>query len=174
MSAVRIVSALALVALLVMLAPTAQAQGTAAVSGTINYRQRISLPANAIVTMQIAEIASGRSGVVVAEQKFSTNGAQVPFRFTVNFDPARLNQNAAYTIQGNITVDGKVVFTTSSLYRVYTQGNPVSNINVIMSQVGGTRLPNTSGGVWVLTLSVLLLVAFVGVRTVRVRRLARI
>lgn len=174
MSAVRIVSALALITLLALLAPAAQAQGTAAVSGTINYRQRISLPANAIVTMQIAEITAGRSGVIVAEQKFSTNGAQVPFRFTVNFDPARLNQNAAYTIQGNITVDGKVVFTTSSLYRVYTQGNPVSNINVMMTQVGGTRLPNTSGGMWVLALSALLLAAFAGVRAVRVRRLARV
>lgn len=170
MSAARIVSALALATLLFVLAPAAQAQGTGAVAGTITYSQRVSLPANAIVTMQIAEItAAGRPGVVVAEQKFSTNGAQVPFRFSVPFDPARLNQNSSYTVQGNITVDGKVVFSTSSLYRVITQGSPVNNLNVVMAQVGGTRLPNTSGGMWLLGLSLLLLTAVVGVRLLRTR-----
>lgn len=173
MSAVRIVSALVVATLLLVMAPLAQAQGTGAVSGTITYRQRVSLPANAIVVMQIAEVVPGRAGTIVAEQRFATSGAQVPFRFTVNFDPARLNQNTAYTIQGNITVDGRVAFTTTTPYRVITQGSPVSNINVVMTQVGGTRLPNTSGGTWVLALSALLLAAFVAVRSTRTRRLTR-
>lgn len=170
MSAARIVSALALAALLFVLAPTAQAQGTGAVAGTIAYVQRVSLPANAIVTMQIADItAAGRAGVVIAEQKFSTNGAQVPFRYSVAFDPARINQNSIYTVQGNITVDGKVVFSTSSTYRVITQGSPVNSVNVMMSQVGSTRLPNTGSGAWLIGLSLLLLTAVVGVRLLRTR-----
>lgn len=58
----------------------AAAQTTpAAVSGTLSLRERVALPGNAVVTVQIAEVAAaGRTGALIAEQRFTTNNAQPP------------------------------------------------------------------------------------------------
>jgi putative lipoprotein len=174
MSAVRAPLALMLAVLLLALPGAAQAQGSATVSGTITYRERIILPSNAVVTVQIADISvAGRPAQVIAEQKFTTNGAQVPFRFTLTYDALRVNASGSYIVQGNISVNGQLRFTTAAPYRVISQGNPTTNVNIIMVSSGGGNLPNTSGGTGLLAIAGLLAAAVVGVRLVRMRSAAR-
>lgn len=119
------------------------AQGAAAVSGTLSYRERVTLPANAVVTVQIARVFADRGPEVVAEQRFTTNGAQPPFRYSIPYDPARIDPNSSYTVQSNISVDGQRRFSTNTLYPVITRGNPTQNVNMTLVSTG--RLPNTSG-----------------------------
>lgn len=166
MIAIRATLALVLAALLLAQPGAAQAQGNS-VSGTITYNVRSALPANAVVTMQIAQVGASGAPQLVAEQRFSTNGAQVPFRFTVPYDPARIDANATYTLQGNISVNGQIRFTTSQLYPVITRGNPSTNLSIVMVPVG--NLPNTSSGEGLLALAALLVAGFVAVRTLRLR-----
>jgi putative lipoprotein len=172
MKVARVAFALLAALLLLGLAAPANAQGTAAVSGTITYRDRSTLPANAVVTVQIAEIGTGgRSGTVVAEQRFTTNGAQPPFRYSITYDPARIDAAKQYTVQANITVNGQSRYTTNSIYRVITSGAPVSNVNITL--VGTGNLPNTSGGTLPLAIAGLALLAALGVFTFRRTFVAR-
>ncbi|NTU79907.1 MAG: hypothetical protein HGA45_10965 [Chloroflexales bacterium] len=160
--------ALAFVAALLLLAipGLVGAQGTAAVSGTLSYRDRVSIPANAVVTVQIAEVpTAGRAGQVIAEQRFTTNGAQPPFRYSIAYDPARIDAAKQYTAQSNISVGGQVRYTTNTVYRVITQGAPVSDVNMVLA--GTVRLPTTSGGGVALLIAGLALLAAVGVFTLR-------
>lgn len=168
MAALRSLFAFMLVAVLLVLPATAQAQNTAAVTGTLTTLSRAALPANAIVTIQIAQIGAGGGNPIVAEQRFSTGGRQVPFSFALNYDPAQINANVAYTLQANISVDGQTRFTTTTIYRVITQGNPVSGINMVLSPLGG-NLPQTSGGTLPLALAGLLGLTAVGVYLARTR-----
>ena len=85
----------------------------------------------------------GAPAQVISEQSFTTNGAQAPFPFTLQYDKARIATNGIYIVQGNIKVNGQVRYTTTTAYRVITQGNP-TNVAVIMDAVG--TLPNTAGG----------------------------
>jgi putative lipoprotein len=157
-----------ILAVAVLAAPgAAQAQGTASVSGTLTTLSRAALPANAIVTIQIAQLG-GAANPIVAEQRFSTGGRQVPFSFVLAYDPARINANNTYTLQANISVDGQIRYTTTSPYRVITQGNPVSGINMVLSTVGSS-LPPTSGGALPLALTGLLVLAALGVYVARTR-----
>lgn len=167
MIVVRATLALALTMMMIALVPgAAQAQGSPSVSGTITYRERVTLPANALVTVQIADVTqAGRPAQVIAEQRLSTNGAQIPFRFTIPYDPARIVATNTYILQGNITVNGQVRFSTSQPFRVITQNNPVSNLNITMTSTG--QLPITSGGAAPLALAVVLLAAVAGVRLAR-------
>ncbi|NJN18976.1 MAG: hypothetical protein HC822_23320 [Oscillochloris sp.] len=170
MVVVRIAAVALLTALLIMLPDAATAQGTAAVSGTITYTARSLLPANAIVTVQIAEISSAYPVPrVITEQKFSTNGAQVPFRFSVPYDPARINPNSRYTLQGNITSGNTVLFTTAATIPVITQGNPIANVTMLMYPASSGDLPNSSSGTGLLALAGLLIIGFGLVRLVRMR-----
>lgn len=160
-------AALAFLAALMLLAlPGLASAQAAAVSGTITYRDRIAIPANAVVTVQIAEVpAAGRPGAVIAEQRFTTNGAQPPFRYSITYDPARIDAAKQYTVQSNISVGGQLRYTTNSVYRVITGGAPVADVNMVL--VATTRLPPTSGGALPLLIAGLALVAAVAVFALR-------
>ena len=141
---IRSLISLAIAAVLLVLPSAAQAQNTSNVTGTANLRQRIALPNNAVVTLQLADIS--RQGVpaqVITEQIFTANGAQAPFPFTLQYDKARITTTGVYIVQGNIKVNGQVRYTTTTAYRVITQGNPTA-VAVTMDAVG--TLPNTAGG----------------------------
>jgi len=153
-----------LAALLLLIPGAGRAQGTA-VTGTINYTARSALPATAQVTVQIARADPGTFPQVVAEQRFITNGAQVPFRFTVPYDPARIDPNGTYIIQGSIAVNGTIRFATAQPFPVITRGAPVTGVAVTVVQVGD--LPASSAGTGMLALAGLLGAAFVGVRLLR-------
>jgi putative lipoprotein len=171
MKVARAALALMIAVMLLSIPGLAQAQGTAAVSGTLTYRDRSVLPANAVVTVQIAEVGSGgRPGTVVAEQRFTTNGAQPPFRYSITYDPARIDAAKQYTTQANITVNGQSRYTTNSIYRVITGGAPVSDVNMVLVLSG--RLPNTSGGALPLLIAGAALLGAVAVFTLR-RTVAR-
>ena len=166
MKVARAAFALLAALLLLGLAAPVSAQGTAAVSGTISYRDRTLLPNNAVVTVQIAEVGTGgRSGAVVAEQRFTTNGAQPPFRYSITYDPARIDAAKQYTVQANISVNNQIRYTTNTVYRVITGGAPVSNVNLIVVTTG--RLPNGSGGTLPLLIAGLALLAAVAVFALR-------
>lgn len=144
----------------------ASAQGAGAVSGTISVRERVAIPANAVVTVQIAELpAAGRPAVVIAEQRFTTNGAQPPYRYSISYDTTRIDNAKQYTTQANISVSGQARYTTNTVYRVITQGAPVSNVNMVL--VGTGTLPNTSGGTMPLVIAGLALLAAVAVFALR-------
>ncbi|MEI6179751.1 MAG: YbaY family lipoprotein [Chloroflexales bacterium] len=116
----------------------------AAVSGTLTYRDRVALPANAVVTVQIAEVpTAGRSGLVIAEQRFTTNGAQPPFRYNIPYDSARIDAAKQYTVQANIKLGGQIRYATNTVYRVISQGAGVIDINLVLAP-SPNRLPNTS------------------------------
>jgi len=141
---IRSLISLAIAAVLLVLPTAAQAQNTSSVTGTANLRQRVALPNNAVVTMQLAD--ASRQDVpaqVISEQSFITNGAQAPFPFSLLYDKARIATSGIYIVQGNIKVNGQLRFTTTTAYRVITQGNPTT-VTVTMDAVG--TLPNTAGG----------------------------
>jgi putative lipoprotein len=93
-------AAVALVfALLLLALPAVASAQAAAVSGTLSYRDRTALPANAVVTVQIARVTASGAPEVIAEQRFTTNGAQPPFRYSIAYDASRIDANSTYTVQ---------------------------------------------------------------------------
>jgi len=141
---IRSLITLAIAAVLLALPAAALAQNTSSVTGTINLRQRVALPNNAIITVQLADIS--RQGVpapVLAQQTITANGAQAPFPFTLQYDKGQITTTGIYIVQGNIKVNGQLRYTTTTAFRVITHGNPTS-IGVTMDAVGS--LPNTAGG----------------------------
>jgi putative lipoprotein len=154
------------VSMLLALPAAALAQNTSTVTGTVNLRQRIALPNNAVVAVQIAEVRQGAPALVIAEQTFTTNGAQSPIQFSIQYDKARVNTSAVYIVQGNLKINGQLRYSTSSQYRVITQGNP-TNVAVTMDGIGS--LPNSSAGTNLLLGALLLGALLLLVRQLRLR-----
>lgn len=148
-------------------AATAGQGGTASVTGTVSYRQRSALPPNAEVTVRLVDVSRADAPAVeLAVQTFVTGGKQVPFPFSLSYDPAAIDQRFNYAVQAEIHVDGQLSFITTQSYPVITRGNPTT-VDVIVEPVsGGTpaRLPSTgapSGGL-LLTLALAIAALMVG------------
>ncbi len=86
---------LALALALLAAAPVAQARD---IGGQMAYRERIALDPGALMLVELR----GPGGVVVAEARLPTNGAQVPLPFTLTAP-----DNGDYRLQGAILVGGR-------------------------------------------------------------------
>jgi putative lipoprotein len=156
-----------LVVALLALPAAAAAQATSRVTGTAVIRQRVALPNNAVVTFQLLDASrAGTAAVVLAEQKFTTNGRQAPFQFELQYDPARIQQSGVYVVQGNVVVDGRLRYATTQQYRVITGGGP-STITIELQAIA--PLPSTAGGDMLLAIVALLLAIVLGLRYLRPR-----
>jgi putative lipoprotein len=166
MNRARLPLALVVLAILLALPAVVLAQNTGNVTGTANILQRVALPNNAVVTIQLADVSrAGAPAQVLAEQKITTNGAQAPFAFNLQYDKGRIATNGVYIVQGNVTVGGQLRYTTTRQYRVLTGGSP-STASVTLDAV---TLPRSSGGDWMLAVAVLLLALALGAQLLRSR-----
>jgi uncharacterized lipoprotein YbaY/membrane-bound inhibitor of C-type lysozyme len=114
--------------------PAAQ---TGVVSGTVVYRQRMALPPEAVIEVQLRELPVGdarESTTLVAEDKITVGNRQVPVAFTLRYDPGKINANRVYDLKARILVGEQVRFSSGRVYPVLTQGNP-SHVDMILDAV---------------------------------------
>lgn len=104
------------------------------VSGTITYRQKIALPPDAVVRIEIIDVSERvRDFVVVAEQTIKNPGA-VPIKFQISCPPDRIDPNHQYRLLARIEdSSGKALFTSSKAYPVISKGS-ANTLEVIVDQ----------------------------------------
>ena len=108
---------------------------SAKVTGTVTYRERIALPANAQVQVSLQDISRADApAVVLGEQTITTAGAQVPIPFEIAYDPAAIDQRMTYSVRARITVHGQLMFTSTTSTLVITRGNP-THVEVVVQRV---------------------------------------
>jgi putative lipoprotein len=110
--------------------------GSAAVSGTVAYRERMALPGNALLTVPIEDVSLvDRPAKVIAEQRIEFAGKQAPLAFKLPYDASRIDPKHTYSVSARITVDDQLRFLNTSAYRVITGGHPVK-VNLLRQLVG--------------------------------------
>ncbi len=106
------------------------------ITGTIFYLQRIALPHNAVVQIQVADVSRmDASAFMLASQQFSTHGRQVPLAFSLTYDTVGIRDDGTYTVSAKIYVDGVLLWTSDSHNPVISNG--VAKVDVRLVQVGG-------------------------------------
>jgi len=80
------------------------------VTGEVFYRERIALPPNAVLEVQLADVSlADAPAKILGEQKIDPAG-QVPIKFAIPFDPTAIKTNMTYALQARISVDGQLWF----------------------------------------------------------------
>ncbi|MBE2182015.1 MAG: META domain-containing protein [Anaerolineae bacterium] len=107
------------------------------VTGTMSYMQRIALPEDAFIRVQIEDVSRmDMPSVVIGEQIIMPAGAQVPIPFAVSFSPNVIQESNRYSLSVRITdANGRLLWITDSSNPVITGGNPTSDIEVNLVQV---------------------------------------
>jgi putative lipoprotein len=106
------------------------------VTGTVTYRERIALPPDAVIKVQLVDVSRADApAIVLGERITHSAGKQVPFSFEIQFDPARIEANYSYAVQARIEQDGQLRFISDRHYAVITRGAP-TRVDIVLRSVG--------------------------------------
>lgn len=113
--------------------------GGGTVTGTVTYHQRIALPPDAVVQVQIRDVSlADVPAPVLGERILRTGGRQVPIPFAVDYDEEDIVETHLYSIHVRIENSaGGLLFISDTVIPVITMGNPTEDVEVVVVQVGG-------------------------------------
>lgn len=106
-----------------------------AITGTVSYRQHVSLPPDAVVVIHLQDVyLQDAPSPFLAEFKTTVGQRHVPIPFALKFDPGKIDPNHPYVVEASILVHEQLRFTNDTSYPVLTKGNP-TNIDMILVPV---------------------------------------
>lgn len=113
-----------------------------AVNGTVSYRERLILPADALIVVRLDDITRGQAyPAVVSEQRIIPNSAG-PTTFSLPYEYGSINPNATYVVNAWIEQGGRILFRNNKVYQVLTKTAPSSGIHVELEQVTAMFVPS--------------------------------
>ena len=102
------------------------------VTGTIAYLQRIALPPNAIILVQLQEVSRADApSKTIAQEKITLGDRQVPVPFELKFEPTKIDAKHSDVVSARIVVDDELRFSSDKVYPVLTRDNP-SHVEIIL------------------------------------------
>lgn len=94
------------------------------VRGTLSYRERIALPADAVAVIQVQDVSHPDAPpALLAEKRIATEGAQVPIPFVVDVAPDLLRDRGRVVVTARIFSGGQLLFESAVAVPVLTQGH---------------------------------------------------
>jgi copper homeostasis protein (lipoprotein) len=119
------------------------AEPQAVIQGTGSYRERITLPPEAVFEAVIADVSRADAPMDVLGRVRMKSPGQVPIRFEIPYDASRIQEGHRYAVRGHITVGGKIWFTTDRFYPVLTGGHS-ARVDLVLVRVSAS-LPAGGG-----------------------------
>lgn len=115
--------------------PEATPPSVETVTGTITYREKIALTADAVITVKLSDISRMDAPSVTISEQIIENPGQVPISFEVDYDPSDIDPRFTYAIQVRITEGDTLSFINDTTYAVITRDNP-TNVDMVLVKVG--------------------------------------
>lgn len=112
--------------------------GESSVTGVVTYQQRIALPPDAIVIVQIQDVSlADAPAEVLGEQVIWPEGRQVPLPYQVKYNLGDIKKNHTYSMSARIeNSDGKLLFISDTHTPVITGGFPTKDVEIVVVPVG--------------------------------------
>ena len=122
----------ALAAVVVIAADEASAR---TIQGTATYRERIALPASAVLEAVPEDVSRADApAATIASTRVASPG-NPPIAFTITYEPARILSDHRYVVRARILVEDRPLFTSDTTTPVITHGSPTS-VSMMLQRVG--------------------------------------
>jgi putative lipoprotein len=110
--------------------------------GEVMYRERIALPPNAVLSVQLADVSLADAPAAIVGERTVAPSGQVPIKFEISFDPKVIRPGMTYVLQARITADDKLLFITDTRYQV----DPLSEAQqaIVLKMVAPSDSPTTA------------------------------
>ena len=127
----------AVLALGLLLGACGSKEEEASVTGTVIYRERIALPDDAVVTVQLQDISKmDVRAAVLSEQLIKTGGKQVPIDYSLPYDAEAIDERFTYAVSARIEDgEGRLVFMSDTVIPVITRDNPTKDVEILVVSV---------------------------------------
>jgi len=103
--------------------PSTAADSKSMVTGTISYRERIALPPDAVVLVQLRDVSlMDVAAKLISEQTIEPEHS-VPIPFALPYDAKDIDERMTYSVFASIRSGGRLLFITDRSYQVLTRGN---------------------------------------------------
>ncbi len=114
--------------------------GSAKVTGTVTYRERMALPPDAVIEVTLADVSlADAPAKTLGKQMMKANGKQAPFPFSISYEPKTIIPNHTYAVSARITIAGKLTFINDTRYAVLTNKAP-SKVDLVLIRVPASPL----------------------------------
>ncbi|UVC14034.1 YbaY family lipoprotein [Mesorhizobium onobrychidis] len=126
----------------ILVVPALSVAAEKTLKGEVIYRERIALPPNAVLSVQLADVSlTDAPAAVIGEHKVAPAG-QVPIKFEISFDPQVIRPDTTYALQARITVDDRLLFTSGMSHQV----DPLSDApqTIMLKMVTSSEQPPTA------------------------------
>ena len=98
---------------------------TGMVGGTATYRERLALSPDAVFEAVLEDISLADAPAQPLGRTRIDAPGQVPIRFAIAYDPARIDSRRSYLVRATIRVGGRLAFTTDRITRPFVDGRPL-------------------------------------------------
>ena len=105
----------------------------AAITGNVMYLERIALPPNAVVQLELQDVSRADAPAIVLGQETIAASHQVPIPFRIEYDLSQIQESHTYVIRVRITVENQLRWTNTTTTRVLTGGNPKQDVTIRVS-----------------------------------------
>ncbi|BDM65136.1 lipoprotein [Shewanella sp. NFH-SH190041] len=103
------------------------------IHGEAWYRERIALPPEAVLTVQVKDVSrADAKAEVLAEVERNDVSTPAPFSFVINRD--QFAPGHTYAVGAKITLDGQLLFINTQSYRIDLDNN--QPMSVLLNKVG--------------------------------------
>ncbi|CDX41207.1 Putative lipoprotein (fragment) [Mesorhizobium sp. SOD10] len=102
----------------VLAVPQLSKAGEKTIAGEVTYRERIALPSDAVLMIELADVSlADAPATVIAKRSIAPTG-QVPIKFDIGFDPKAIQKGRTYALQARITVGERLMFITDTSHHL--------------------------------------------------------
>lgn len=96
--------------------------GADEVTGTVTYLQRMLLPPDSVVEIQLLDVSRADApSTEIATYSIKQPGPP-PYSFTLDYDPEAIDGTATYVVRATVRDNGRLIMTTDTAYPVLTRG----------------------------------------------------
>ncbi len=143
----RVCQILLCAALVVPAIATGQASGagSAMITGTITYQVPMPLAPEAAIDVRLEDVSiADAPAKLIAENVFSALGQQVPIPFQLPYSAQDIQPSHRYAVRARITLGETLLFTTTRIYPVLTNGAP-SQVALVVEPAGARPAAPAAG-----------------------------
>ncbi|MDL5052888.1 YbaY family lipoprotein [Oscillatoria laete-virens NRMC-F 0139] len=102
------------------------------VTGTVSYPQRIALPPEAVIVVDLLDISRADApSFTLSSQQIIANGRQVPFAFSLMYDLRTIDERGRYTVRARVLIDDQLRWTSDTIIPVITNGVLSAEIQLV-------------------------------------------
>jgi uncharacterized lipoprotein YbaY/uncharacterized lipoprotein NlpE involved in copper resistance/heat shock protein HslJ len=107
------------------------------VTGTALYRERIAMPPGVVFEARLEDVSRADAPAEVIGTFRIEDAGNPPYAFTIDYDPAGIDDRYTYAVRAELRFDGRLLFTTDTMVPVLSRGAP-SEVEIVMVGVASS------------------------------------